>query len=283
MEKNEGFWQFHQQALGRWMISNHEKARKNRQTGELGHVILENWWLKHQQLLFHETYRLGDPNHAQPIIRGFWGNWYQVINHTYSSCCWWNPGWNSNVSWLNQSSNMIHFDIPCFLVFPWTFYPWISWWTLHIFPKKTKTITFVDKMWMKSPILKVWNAMKCHEMPPNLPNSQAPLPRHRQVSSQLPMSPGIDLCVRRRVALLLAPNGCVLCAGQLRAEDLRRFTGLCPWDPMGFWRENHGKTMEKPGKNHWFFYISGFPAFVSIQFEENMWNQGTWGFHLTCS
>ena len=145
MEKNEGFWQFHQQALGRWMISNHEKARKNRQTGELDHVILENWWLKHQQLLFHETYRLGDPNHAQPIIRGFWGNWYQVINHTYSSCCWWNPGWNSNVSWLNQSSNMIHFDIPCFLVFPWTFYPWISWWTLHKKNKKQKQ----SHLWIK--------------------------------------------------------------------------------------------------------------------------------------
>jgi hypothetical protein len=44
--------------------------------------------------------------------------------------------------------------------------------------------------------------------------------------------------------------------------------------------KNHGKTWE----NHWFFCdISGFPAFVSIQFEENMWNQGTWGFHLTCS
>ena len=243
--------------------------------------------LKHQQLLFHETYRLGDPNHAQPIIRGFWGNWYQVMNHTYSNCCWWNPGWNSNVSWLNQSSNMIHFDIPCFLVFPWTFYPWISWWTLHIFPKKQKQ----SHLWMKCG----WNvdeipnfeSMKCYEMPWNAPKP----PKLPSSSPKAP--PGVFAApyVPRDRSPRPAARGAS--PGSKRLRPLRwpalcrrpaAFHGALPMGSHGILKgkpwKNHGKTWE----NHWFFCdISGFPAFVSIQFEENMWNQGTWGFHLTCS
>ena len=281
MGKNEGFWQFHlNKPLVDEGFQTMKKRGKNIKQGSLTmYISLEGWWLKHQQLLFHETYRLGDPNHAQPIIRGVWGNWYQVINHTYSNSCWWNSRWNSNVSWLNQSSNMIHFDIPCFLDFSVNILPMdflVN--TPYVSTKMPKTITFVDEMWMKSPILKVWNTMKYHEMPPKLPTPQAPkLGTARCLRSSLCPQGSISASggawrfswLQTAASSALAssvPKTCGVSRGALGSHGILKGKS---------WK-NHGKTWE----NHGFVCdISGFPAFVSIQFEENMWNQGTWGFH----
>ena len=149
---------------------------------------------------------------------------------------------------------MIHFDIPCFLVFPWTFYPWISWWTLHIFPKKQKQSHLWIKCGWNPQFWKYempWNAMKCPQT--------SPTPKL--------LSQGTARCLRSS----LCPQGSISASGgawrfswlQTAASSAlassvpktcgvsRGFAHGIPWD-------FEGKTMEKPGKTIDFSTYQGF-------------------------